>query len=481
MAIKIPQNNQWKQTNLSDILGSLWSSWNLDLTDKLGVTKITPRTILINDDTTNMGVPAAFEFFNSEWWAVCGSLIFENSGDVDDAFSVDNSSGSPTDCNSDESDLELFNDALYVSSTDAVHKKPSGTEPQTWGSSLVTLNTGFIHLLLAFGDRLYVTNADSRVYSLDTSDASTVSNGPPNTNSNALDLIVYGGALKNTITCMKATTQYIWLGILNRTKGGKGRVYYWDGAQSTPNGYVELDSVGVVAMVIKDDVPYIVDSNGALLAFNGGGFQEVARLPYDKRKFLGQPYDVDNTDRFIRPNGITLIDNKINMLVRNEYRDSTTSVGENFPSGVWEYDADIGLYHKLSLSYYDFDGGAITDHGQFILPIVGAIVKAKEIANAIGNDGSMLIGAQYYSNATTTAEGIWIDNMQDNIQKFGYLVTTKIFSQNITDTWNKLFVRIKELLDSTDIIWLKYRTEAVVSTEATITWVNTTSCTKIGR
>src|SRR3990167_7292381 len=363
MAIKIPQNNQWKQTNLSDILGSLWSSWNLDLTDKLGVTKITPRTILINDDTTNMGVPAAFEFFNSEWWAVCGSLIFENSGDVDDAFSVDNSSGSPTDCNSDESDLELFNDALYVSSTDAVHKKPLGTEPQTWGASLVTLNTGFNHLLLAFGNRLYVTDAGSRVYSLDTSDASTVSNGPPNTNSNALDLIVYGGALKNTITCMKATTTYIWLGVLNRTKGGKGRVYYWDGAQATPNGYVELDSVGAVAMVIKNDVPWIVDANGALLAFNGG---------------------------------------------------------------------------------------SVTDYGQNILKKVGAIIKAKDDNNAAGADGSMLIGAQYLSDATTTKEGIWIDNAIDTIQKFGYLVTTKIFSQNVDDTWQKLFVRLKKLLASTD-------------------------------
>ena len=473
MAFKIPQNNKWRQTNLSDILGSLWSSWNLDLTDNLGVTKVSPRTLLINDDTTNMGVPVAFKFFDTKWWAICGTLVFNNSGDTDDAFSEDATTGFQSDYDSDESDFELFNGFLYSTTTDGVFKRTSGGN---WSASLATLDTGTAHFLVEFAARLYVTTNSTEVHSLTTADAVTAANGPPNTNSNALDLSVYGGALKNTITCMKATTQYIWIGVLNRARG-IGRVYYWDGAQATPNGFYELDSNGAVAMVIKDDVPWIVDSNGALLAFNGGGFQEVARLPYDKRKFLGQPYDVDNTDRFIHPNGITLIDNKINMLVRNEYRDSTTSVGENFPSGVWEYDADIGLYHKMSLSYYDFDGGAITDHGQFILPRVGAIVSAKEIANAAGNDGSMLIGAQYYSNATTTAEGIWIDNMQDDVQKFGYLVTTKIFSQNITDTWNKLVVRIKELLDSTDIIWLKYRTEAVASTEATITWVNTTSCT----
>src|SRR3990167_3089214 len=445
MAIKIPQNNKWRQTNLSDILGSLWSSWNLDLTDNLGVTKVSPRTLLINDDTTNMGVPVAFKFFDTKWWAICGTLVFNNSGDTDDAFSEDATTGFQSDYDSDESDFELFNGFLYSTTTDGVFKRTSGGN---WSASLATLDTGTAHFLVEFAARLYVTTNSTEVHSLTTADAVTAANGPPNTNYNALDLSVYGGALKNTITCMKATTQYIWIGVLNRTRG-IGRVYYWDGAQSTPNGYYELDSVGAVAMVIKDDVPWIVDANGALLAFNGGTFVEVARLPYDKRKFLGLPYDVDNTDRFIHPNGIAVVDDKINILVRNEYLDSSTSVGENFPSGVWEYDEDIGLYHKMSLSQHT-NGGSVTDYGQNILSKVGAVVKAKDDNNAAGADGSMLIGAQYLSSATATKEGIWIDNAIDTIQKFGYLVTTKIFSQNVDDIWQKLFVRLKKLLASTD-------------------------------
>ena len=425
-----------------------------------------------------MGIPAAFEFFNSQWWAVCGSRIFGNaSTETDDAFADENIASSQTTYNSDHSDLEIFNGALYASTATTLHKKPGGTEPQAWGSNLLTLGTATQHLLLAFGNRLYVTNLTSRIHSLNTADTA-VSPDASNENTvlNTLQLALYGGSNKNTITCMKATTTYIWIGVLNRDRG-KGRVYYWDGAQATPNGFVELDSKGAVAMIIKSDVPYIVDVNGALLKYNGATFEEIARLPYIKNKFLGLPYDADATDRFIHPNGIAIVDNKINMLVRNEYRDSTTSVGENLPAGIWEYDEDIGLYHKMSLSYRAFSAGSTTDHGQFILPKVGAITPAKDDANAAGNDGSMLIGAQYYSDATTTKEGIWINNAVDTIQKFGYLLTTKIFSQNITDTWQKLFVRLKELLDSTDIIWIKYRTEAVASTEATITWVNTTSCT----
>ena len=473
--IKIPQTT-WKQTNRSDVLGSLWSSWNLDLTDNLGVTKISPRTLLINDDTTNMGVPAAFELFDGQWWAVCGSRIFEKTTtQTDDAFTDDDSSGALTTYNSDVSDLELFNGFLYATAATTLQKKT--TAAGAWGSNLLTLGTATPHLLLAFAARLYVTNLTSRVHSLSVADVSASPDATDaNTVSNTLQLALYGGSDKNTITCMKATTTYIWIGTLNRSRSGKGRVYYWDGAQSTPNGFYELESVGAVAMVIKDDVPWIVDANGALLAFNGGTFVEVARLPYDKRKFLGLPYDIDNTDRFIHPNGVALIDDKINMLVRNEYRDSTTSVGENLPSGIWEYDENIGLYHKISLSQHT-NGGSVIDYGQFILSKVGALVKAKDDNSAAGADGSMLIGAQYLSDATTTKEGIWIDNAIDTIQKFGYLVTTKIFSANIDDTWQKLFVRLKKLLASTDIVVVKYRTEDVASTEATITWVSTTSCT----
>lgn len=465
--MRIPKT-QWRQTNRSDVLGSLWSSWNLDLTDNLGVTRISPRTLLINDDTANMGVPAAFEFFDGEWWAVCGTHVFENSGDTDDSFSADNSGSTPTDCNSDESDLELFNDKLYLTSTDALLHK--STSAGAWTAIAQALSTGFPHILLQFGSRLYVTEAGYKVWSINTSDTFATSS------TNTIDLLAFGGNLKNTITCMKATTQYIWIGTLNRQQG-RGRVYYWDGAQTTPNGFVELESKGVVAMIIKDDVPWIVDVNGSLLAYNGGTFQEVSRLPYINHKFLGLPYDIDATDRFMHPNGIAIVEDKINILVRNEYRDSGTSVGENLPAGIWEYDEEIGLYHKMSLSYHAFSAGSVTDYGQFILPKVGALVSAKDDNNAAGADGSMLIGAQYYSNATSTAEGIWINNVLDTVQKFGYFVTTKIFSQNILESWQKIFIRLKKLLASTDIVIVKYRVEDVASTEATITWTSTTSCT----
>lgn len=472
--IRFPNISGWRQTNRSDTLGSLWSSWNLDLTDNLGVTRISPRTLLINDDTANMGVPVAFEFFDGAWWAVCGARVFSNSGTTNGNFSADGSGSAATDYDADESDLELFNGALYATTTDALLKK--STAAGAWSANAQALSTAFPHLLLAFGDRLYVTEAGCKVWSINTSDTMATSGGPPNTTSFVLDLSVYGGSAKNTISCMRATTQYIWIGTLNRSQG-KGRVYYWDGAAPTPNGYVELDSAGAMAMVIKDDTPWLVDQNGALLKFNGGTFQEVARLPYDKFKFLDTPYDVDHTDRFIHPNGITIVDDKINILVKNLNFDDGDTYNENFPSGVWEHDEQIGLYHKISLSYHAFTDGSVTDYGQNVLSKVGAIVHAKNNSQASTADGHMLIGAQYYSDASTAKEGIWITNAVDTKQKYGYLVTPKIFSANIKDSWVGLYARIKRLLNASDSIAVKWRTTESTAVVATITWVDTNTFT----
>ena len=475
--MKIPQTN-WRQTNRSDILGSLWSSFNLDLTDNLGVTRVSPRTLLTTDNITDLGIPCAFEFFDTLYWAIAGSYIFNNSGVTNGNFTKDATGSSPTSYSSDESDLELFNGFLYTSATGGLFKKTAnGSGGGAWSADLLaTLETAFPHLLLAFGDRLYVTDEGHIVHSLDDGDSPASPSGTPNTVSYTLDLSIFGGSAKNTISCMRATTQYIWIGTINRNQG-KARVYYWDGAQPTPNGFVELDSSGALAMVIKDDVPYIMDTNGALLQFNGGTFKEIARLPYDKFVYLDNVYDIDHTDRPIHPNGMTIVDDKINVLVNNLNFNEAESENENLPAGIWEFDERIGLYHKLSLSYHAFSAGSVEDYGQNKLSKVGAITHAKNNSKAANTDGHMLIGAQYFSDATTVAEGIWTTNPRDTKQKYGYLVTTKTFSANLKDNWQKVYTRIKRLLASTDKIVVKYRTTEVAPVTATITWVNTTSFT----
>jgi hypothetical protein len=75
------QNFRYLQTNRSDRLGSIWSSFNLDFQSKLGTLRVANKLVTntTSSDDADLGLPVAFEFYYSEWWAICGTRIFKNS------------------------------------------------------------------------------------------------------------------------------------------------------------------------------------------------------------------------------------------------------------------------------------------------------------------------------------------------------------------------------------------------------------------
>jgi hypothetical protein len=62
-------------------------------------------------------------------------------------------------------------------------------------------------------------------------------------------------------------------------------------------------------------------------------------------------------------------------------------------------------------------------------------------------------------------------------KKAGSFTTSKIFSPNITDIWQKISLRFRRFLNATDKIVIKARTIEDEPIEATITYLNTTSFT----
>lgn len=89
-----PQNQNFKylQTNRSDMLGSLWSTFNVDIQANLGALRLGKK--LVNNTTSSdsalIGLPSAFEFFYGQWWAICDTSIFNNNSNLlTNTFSVD--------------------------------------------------------------------------------------------------------------------------------------------------------------------------------------------------------------------------------------------------------------------------------------------------------------------------------------------------------------------------------------------------------
>lgn len=476
--IKIPNTTkQFFQSNRSDILGSIWSSFNLDLTSNLGKLRISPRGMLTCKSTDsgleNLGVATAFRVLgtsasaNYGIWACAGTKMFKNSGAIYGNFVEDVTTGTPTLDSSFDQDLEIFNGKLYVSGLangDLAFLDTSGDWSTTATTDLIAGS------MVVYGNRLYYVLNTSSVGSTIDGTTLVAPSGNPNTVINSINLGNFGGESRNTITCLRASSNRIWIATINKS-GGKGRIYEWDGASVDPTRYYTLESAGALAMTIKDDVPWIMDVDGRLLAYNGGAFIEKARLPVKDSRYLKNPFDSDAKDRFIHFNGMSVSDDRVLFLINNENEDYEASIQENLPSGIWEYHDTTGLYHKKSLSSWVYlNSTEETDYGFNRINSVGAIFSLKSTSNASNYNGSILCGAGYYSDATTVVYGTFIDDTNDTVVKTGYIVTPEIQSSNIHDDWNRFIAFHNKFLNDADDIKVKYRIETQEPIEVTGTW-----------
>lgn len=486
--IKLPQNGKFVQPNNSNLLGSIWSSFNIDLNSNKGSLKVSPRMKMCGSSDTgftngnaDMGLPVAFKILNNgsgvnQIYALCGAYIFENDGTPNRTFTKNSTTGFPTTLGLN-SDMEIFsNTATYIYVTPHEEDKIYYlSESKAWANFTQSLDSTSVHLLITFENRMYVTNLHSIIYSWSTYNGSDmVSNG---TSDYSLQL---GNSNANTISTLRSTSSRVWIGTVN-LRGNKGYIYEWDGVTggtniALGNGLFKayrLESAGVVACVIKNDIPYFMDVEGNLLEFNGVTFNKIASLPVE-RKLLGNSLVASNA-RYIHPNGISLINGNINILVNATNRDYGSTQNENCPSGIWEYTKENGFVHKHGVNRSPTDA-LTTDYGQFRVSAVGALsdMNIRETTSTV--NGTLLAGATYYTDATTTKNGIFYNDNNNTEAKTGYFVTPKILSADIQDTWGKLALRFKRL-NSGDKIIVKYRVIDADPTEVTATWATTTTFT----
>lgn len=471
--IKFPKNRIWRQDNNSDLYGDIWSSFNLNLSSELGKLKATRMLNVarsVDDGSANyvsgLGLAVAFRYYNDKYYAATNGTISTTGDSRTSAWGLDTSTDKPTTISNRYSDMEIFNNRLYVSL--------SGTslarlDTSTWlngGVAITGASSNVPHMLCSYANRLYVTADYAKINSMNTSESFGATIG---TSSNTLDL---GNPVVNSITFMRATSSRIWIGTVNRT-GGKAHIYAWDGNQTSVNESYRLESSGAMAGLVKDDVLYVMDNDGKLLAFNGGTFVEIDRLPLKEGEYLKSALFSSSSstynERWIHPNGMTLKDSGILILINNEYRGASATWEENVPSGIWEWTKETGLYHKYSFSLGNDGSTSLRDYGQNHISLAGAVSYIKSFNNTSTDNGSLLASAQLYYDSTNTENVIAIDDLADEVQKYGYFITPKIFSNSFDEIWQKIYLRIKPLTTSGDELIIKYRTSESAPLDIDIT------------
>lgn len=496
--IYLPREGYWTQKNIDDRFGDIWSSFNIDISKKPSSLMVSPRMLLninTDDDAQLDAPPCAFKAFTVTasdaqgaatmyLWAIAGNYLWNSRGGHNTTFKQDATSSTPTACNSDQSDLCVALSNMFVTqaSRDIKYLNTSGT----WNTiSNALANSSGMHQMTHF-------RALNRIYTVDDNAAgiSSLSSGLTAVNVAAstqytLNDLVEGSGVNvgSFISCISSNSSRIGIGTIN-TAGSYSKFYTWDGSTGGsglygPNEEYNLDASGVLAQLVVDDVFTIFDTKGRLMQLNGGTFFEIARLPLDGAS-LKLPLSTA-TNRPVHYNGMSFNeDGNIEIFINTELWDTNATIKENCPSGVWVYDRKTkNFYHKMSLGISK-SGDTITDYGQQKLSLVGALEQVEVINSTPTNgsiNGKMLAGARYYTTATTTKDGLFYDDANDTLQKAGYIVSTKLFSSQITDFWQFVTAKFRNLLDSSDKIIVKARSIENNSTEATITYVNTTSFT----
>ncbi len=492
-----------KQANRSNFLSDLWSTYGIDLMSNLGRIRVGERLKLNTNDTdqANLGVPVSFQAFDGLMWSMAGARIFKNTTPTGTrptlltAFAEDASSGVVTTYTS-LCDMIVFNRTLLTSApTTAYSKDGDGAGTGAWTDRSMSLTTGTIHkwAFLKSHNRAYVTDNNHNIKSIDTS-WSVAAPG----SDYAIDLGNFTDV--GFISTIEASSDTIWIGTIRYYVNGstsmlKASVFEWDGISSAPTREYKINALGVYAIEIIDQIPYVLDSNGVWSKFNGSGFTEIARLPLKKNQFLGIPSSSTPTDRFVNPNGTAFTpDGTLLAFVGNLNAHLKTTTGgtinENLPSGIWEASEEMGMVHRHPISLDRLTSAVNTDYGQNRLLAIGAMGDAK-----IGSDealpiSSWIVGCSYYTSATATKTGIFVQSPSptDNAtyaegQKQGYFVTQWLESQGTTgsngiaDTWERIFATFKKFASSLDRVFIKYRDSEEEATTIDITWVNASSFT----
>lgn len=459
----LPTETIWKQNGLGDTIPDIIESFNIDLTSNYKSMRNTRMKMVMNNDTdANMRMPYAFGFLNGNYYFFSNGFGAYGSTSISDSYTTITDLTTTGQFVEQYSDVTEFQGLLYSTSSSGMMKG----QQNTWDNvGSVTLTAVSPHLLEVLGDRLYITNAFHKVASLSKADVFS------STGTYTLDLGLNNLALAPvwTITMLKSFNNTLWIGLLN-VDTGKGLVFEWDGiTENTVNNRYDLES-GVMSGYVMGSSLYIVDLQGKLLKYNGGGFTEVARL-YKKTPYHFDGIDDDNL-RYIHPNGMCATDyGTLLILVRNDVLNGNFE--NTVPSGIYEYEPSIGLYHKYSISTSPVGGTTYTDYGQQRLVECGALFFAKPTSTQTGTDnGTIMAGARYYADATTSKYGLFCDDTLDTTLKNSYFITEWLESDYVDDIWQKAYPIYKKLLSQNDKIVVKYRTEEDFPLEATITWAD---------
>lgn len=430
------ENKNWMQQNNGDLAPLLVATRNINLERKGYITLSRRMSYLkLNGNYSVTLLAGTYSPAENNYRVVDASnrqfkinQTLTSVTDVSDAGSFSSYSGT---------DMTYWNDFLWYTGENNLKYATTGAFTDT----AVGLNTGVPHPIAIFENKniICVGNGNT-VYSRSSAGVDT-----------AIALTI---PTNYVIQWMRYLNNKMYIGTKNKT-GGHTFLFEWDGATALATAGYPVNSSWILSGTRYGESLVVITARGELLRFSGGGFVQLAVLPFFENKDLEAETTLTYNSSVI-PRGMIAIDEYLYIYVASGlYENGVYGIKPNFPSGIYQYHKDTGLTHRATLS--TSNNSSITDYGQTYTDTPGCIIPLVEKSVAsnpiLANGSRFIVGARGYTDFTTNNAIASLTSGESR----GSFVTCKIPTSEITGTTQKLFIKWKNMFDSTDKIIVKYR------------------------
>ncbi len=325
-----PETRVWNQPNASDLLGNIWVTKNITFDQQGYLTLSNSPRAIITEATSSFDNVAAmvhntdYDYFVATWdaaWSI-------DDAPLSDEPTLIATAGVPsTDI---ETGIDYANSLLVVSQDTDVDFYNATSN--AWTDTNITLTSNGQHdvVLLLSLNAIAIINVNT----IGLYDAASFDATP--------DLITTLSIPTNfEITKVIYHNQNLYIGTQNMV-GTKAAMYVWNGQGTAAQQAYQVDSNMIFSVCAHEDDIYALLGNGALMVFNGGGFDVAAALPiYFTDMALSDYVNQEMYKDIMRSNGYVLFINFANT-------ENTRNALTYQPDGVWCYDKRVGLYHRYA-------------------------------------------------------------------------------------------------------------------------------------
>lgn len=419
------------QLNDGDTRGNIYSSFGMDF-NEAGKIKVNAPTKVFFDGVTEANLTnklLGFVKYNTNKLLGFGAGDAYNlTVDTFSSYTVSIGDGSTDSSNGDG---VYFNSLALLSGTTTIYSTTNGTSFTNWWettlgqSALVASSYDKPRLMrVGFNGNLYISDNGNKIY------YHTGVGAPVKTGNGTIDI-----SLTNELfTCMETSSTRMWIGTKNI--GGEASLIEWDLSlgSETPNRVHKIGAEAVRAIVIHEDTPVAIlsDGNVKIFDYKQGRFVdwEVMKIRVPKGKKLAF--------NFIHRNGWDIIDGLPHIAITGQI-DSTGTKYERaaeqewaMPSGIYCMEPEKGLYHRFSFGTGDYGaaGTTIDNYGEVAATDVGALVAVDS------KTGKFIV-----SYETMLTDGTYNPSVAYHINTDvqggkGWLATT--FAMSFREVWKKL-------------------------------------------